>query len=87
MTSIASGRSLLGGAAGVLLLLAASSSSGAAQSLADKPCETRGAQEERIVDIQGEAFRVTYTCIGHPPKLHWLAGHRTPVNGNDTLRR
>jgi hypothetical protein len=85
MTSFASGRSLLGGTASVLLILAAGPS--VAQSLANKPCETKGAQEERIVDIEGQAFRVTYACIGHPPKLHWLSAHKTPVNGRDTLRR
>jgi hypothetical protein len=70
----------------VLLLAAASPSPIAAQSLADKPCETRGAQEERIVEIQGEAYRVTYTCIGHPPELHWLAGRFKRLEGEDTLR-
>jgi hypothetical protein len=87
MTSIASGLARRGGAACVLLLVVANPSPSAAQSLADQPCETKGAQETRVVEIQGEAFRVTYTCIGHPPKLHWLASHMTPVDGPDKLRR
>jgi hypothetical protein len=87
MKSIVPGLRLLGGTACMLLLVAASPSPGAAQSLAGQPCDTKGAQEERIVEIEGEAFRVTYTCIGHPPKLHWLSGRKKPVEGEDTLRR